>query len=167
MRWYVVHTQPRAEAKALWHLENQGFCSFMPWIPELKRHARQTKRTFGPLFPRYLFVCFDLDLASWRAINGTRGVVNLLTRGSNPLPAPPGVVEALRAKCDRTGRTTLAALGLLTQGSKVKVNSGVFAGQMGKVTEICVDRRHRVQILLTLLGAEVALQLPSYAIEAA
>jgi len=25
MRWYVAHTQPLAEAKASWHLRNQGF----------------------------------------------------------------------------------------------------------------------------------------------
>jgi transcriptional antiterminator RfaH len=31
-----------------------------------------------PLFPRYIFVGLDLEEKSWRSINGTRGISNLL-----------------------------------------------------------------------------------------
>ena len=47
-RWYVVHTQPQAEAKALWHLENQGFDCFLPRIAEAQcvTPAKSSARSF-------------------------------------------------------------------------------------------------------------------------
>ena len=36
-------TQPQAEARALWHLENQGFHCFLPRVVGVQRHARQVK----------------------------------------------------------------------------------------------------------------------------
>ena len=75
IRWYVVHTQPQAEEKACWHLATQGFECFLPRVVGIKRHARRVQPVLAPLFPRYLFACFDLDATRWRAINGTRGVV--------------------------------------------------------------------------------------------
>jgi transcriptional antiterminator RfaH len=166
-RWYVVHTQPRAEARASWHLENQGFRCFLPRINTIKKHSRRVIPALAPLFPRYFFVRFDLKVAQWRAINGTRGVVRLLTNGTRPLAVPFGVVEALLLKCDPPGVVPLAAMGVFTKGRKVRIRSGAFSGQTADFNEIYAEGRDRVHVLLTLLGAEAKLQLPSYAIEAA
>jgi transcriptional antiterminator RfaH len=100
-QWYVVHKQARAEEKAVWHFENQGFHCFIPRIRALRRHARKVTPVFSPLFRRHLFVPCELDIARWRAINGTRGIVRLLTNGKFPLPVPAGVVESLLTKCDQ------------------------------------------------------------------
>jgi transcriptional antiterminator RfaH len=166
-RWYVVHTQPKAEARALWHLENQGFDGFLPRVAQLRRHARQIKPVLVPLFPRYLFVRFDLDATRWRVINGTRGVVSLLANGPCPLPIPEGAVEELLTKCDQRGAVPLTAIGIFTKGLKVRIKSGTFSGQTGEITEVIPQGHDRVQVLLTFLGIEIGVQLPSYAIEAA
>ncbi len=166
-RWYVVHTQPRAEEKACWHLANQGFECFLPRVAGIKRHARRVRPVLAPLFPRYLFARFDLDATRWRAINGTRGVVGLLTSGAHPLAVPPGAVESLLVKSDSRGTVPLAAIGVFTKGHNVRIKSGTFAGQTGLITEILPEGRDRVRILLTLLGAQTELQVPSYAVEAA
>jgi transcriptional antiterminator RfaH len=120
-----------------------------------------------PLFPGYLFIRFDLGATRWRAINGTRGVIRLLANGPHPLPAPRGLVETLLGKCDARQVISLAALGVLTKGLKIRITSGVFSGQMGEVIEIFAEGRDRVRILLTLLGADTELQLPCSAFEAA
>lgn len=166
-RWYVVHTKPRAEAKAVWHLQNQGFQYFMPRIRALRKHARKVTTVLAPLFPHYLFVRLELNAVRWRAINGTRGVVRLLTDGSLPSPVPTGVVETLLTKCDRQGAVPLTAMGLFAKGLKVRIRSGSFAGQTAEINELFAEESDRVRVLLTLLGAEAELQLPSYAIEAA
>jgi transcriptional antiterminator RfaH len=166
-RWYVVHTQPQAEERACWHLTNQGFDCFLPRVVEIKRHARRVQRVLAPLFPRYLFARFDPDATRWRAINGTRGVVNLLTDGTRPLAVPVGVVESLLVNSDLHGAVPLAAIGVFSKGHNVRIKSGSFAGQTGLITEILPEGRDRVCILLTLLGAEIELQVPPYAIEAA
>jgi transcriptional antiterminator RfaH len=167
MHWYVVHTQPNAEAKAVRHLKTQDFDCFLPRVVETKRSGRQSRTAFAPLFPRYLFVRFDLDQKRWRAINGTRGVISVLTNGCLPAAVPVGIVEALLEKCDRQGVTSLASLGLITKGKKVRITSGAFTNQIGDVSDIFAEKDNRILVLLTLLGVNTAVQLPSYAVEAA
>ena len=166
-RWYVVRTQSQAEAKAVWHLANQGFECFLRRVVALRRHARRVEPVLAPLFPRYLFANLDLDTAAWRAINGTRGVVGLLTDGARPLAVPAGVVESLIVKSDSRGVVPPAVLGAFTKGTSVRIKAGTYAGQMGMVAAIPQAGSDRVLILLRLLGAGAELQVPSYAIEAA
>ena len=42
--WYVVHTHPRAEAKALLNLDRQGFSCHLPRYLKCRRHARGSRR---------------------------------------------------------------------------------------------------------------------------
>jgi transcriptional antiterminator RfaH len=39
-RWYVAQTQPNAEAKAVAHLNRQGFGTYLPRYLKRRRHAR-------------------------------------------------------------------------------------------------------------------------------
>ncbi len=166
MRWYVVQTQTRAEKRALWHLENQGFRCFLPRFRKLTRHARRSRSVLEPLFPRYLFAQLDLNATTWRSINGTRGVVALLANGPKPVPVPEGLVETLISDSDEAGITPLSALGVFWRGRKVKITSGVFRDQFAEVEAVLAKGRDRVSVLLNLLGAPTRLQLPSYAIQA-
>ena len=166
-RWYVVHTQPRAEDRALWHLRNQGFRCFMPRFHKTRRHARKTDVVLEPLFPRYLFIRFDADLSRWRAINGTRGVVELLRQGTRPLPIANDVIEALMAGADKNDVTSLAALGVFCKGRAVRITTGAFAGQTGKVAEVFAKGRDRVRVLLNVLGVDTELQVPARILETA
>jgi transcriptional antiterminator RfaH len=167
MRWYVVHTQPQAETRALWHLRRQGFECFLPRIRKLVRHARKVEPRLVALFPRYLFVRLRLDAVRWRAINGTRGVVNLLANGDSPLPVPHGAVETLHRQCDAEDAVPPSALGLFTKGLKVRIMSGAFIGQVCEVVEAPSQGCDRVQLLLNFLGVQTNLYLPPHAIEAA
>jgi transcriptional antiterminator RfaH len=165
MGWYVVHTLPRAEARALCHLQNQGFRCFLPQLRTLRRHARKIEPVMAPFFPRYLFVEFDATAVRWRCINGTRGVVGLLTDGTNPLPVRHSVVESLRQQSDDTGAVSLSALGLFTQGVKVRITAGALAGQVGRLGKL--SAHDRVVVLLDFMGAQASVQMPAYGIEAA
>jgi len=165
--WYVVYTQPRAEDRALWHLRNQGFDCFLPRCLKTRRHARKTDTVLEPLFPRYLFTRFDADATRWRAINGSRGVVNLLCDGIRPLAVPGGLIDKLLANADADGLTSLNALGFFQKGSRVQVKAGPFAGQVGEVTDVLDRGIDRVKILLTMLGVETSLELPTYALDTA
>lgn len=95
-RWYVVRTQPHREARASFHLGNQGYHVFLPRFLRSRRHARKFETVLAPLFPRYLFVVLDLTRDRWRSVNGTPGVEHLLMRGEGPEPVPRGLVEGLR-----------------------------------------------------------------------
>lgn len=166
-RWFVVYTQARAEERAVYHLENQGIRCFLPRYRKTRSHARRTDTVLEPLFPRYLFAEFDPDASRWRSINGTRGVVGLLTGGTRPQPVPEGLIERLQSQAAGDGTTPLTALGVFWKGRKVRVKSGPFSDQTAEVAQVPTEGKDRVRILLKLLGVEASMQLPSHALEIA
>ena len=149
-RWYVAQSQPRKELFASANLENQGFPTFTPRLRRTVRHARRLRTVLTALFPRYLFVSLDLTRDRWRSVNGTFGVSRLVTDGRMPIPAPPGLVEALIAGTDRDGAFAFAAP--LAPGEEVRLLDGPFADQIGRLVRL--DDAGRARVLLEILGSE-------------
>lgn len=151
-RWYVVHTQPHAEQRAVENLERQFYRTYCPFITRTIRHARKFTRSTNPLFPSYLFVSLDLSQDQWRSINGTRGVIRLLTQGDAPIPVPEGVVEAIQAKLENAGSENEEPQ--FQCGQLVQVCGGPFTDLMGHIERL--DSNGRVRVLLDLMGRAVS-----------
>jgi transcriptional antiterminator RfaH len=150
-RWYVVHTQPGCEERAALHLATQGFTIFCPRFRKTVRHARKITSKVAALFPGYLFVKLNPARDRWRCINGTRGVIRLLTLGDRLQPAPAGVVETLQARADSHGVFVTAQE--LSVGQQVRITEGPFANLVGTLQRL--DGADRVQVLLNILGRSV------------
>lgn len=164
-RWYVASTQPHAETKALWHLKNQGFRTYLPRYLKRRSHARRTEIVQAPLFPGYLFIDMDVAATRWRAIRSTVGIRHLICRGDQPVPVPRGVVEDIRARETEDG--VLPAPNLpppFARGDAVEVREGPFRDQVGFFE--CVSDDERVVILLGLLGRQLRIPLPIHAVRA-
>lgn len=146
-RWYVVHTRPSQETRAKTQLSRQGFTTFLPTFTRTIRHSRQFRTSDSPLFPRYLFIRFDVNQDRWRSVNSTLGVSCLITAGEKPLPVPRGAIEEMLSH----GRHS--PLLELKQGSPVRVVTGPFAGIVGKLVRL--DAGGRVRVLLSILGGDV------------
>jgi Transcription antiterminator len=151
-RWYVVHTRPHSEARAIANLEHQAFHVFCPRVPKTVRHARKLSRSMAPLFPDYVFVHLDAARDRWRSINGTRGVVRLISQGDIPAPVPNGVVEALQTRADSHG--VISWISSLKLGQTVRISDGPFAGLVGTLESL--DEAGRVHVLLQLMGRSVS-----------
>jgi transcriptional antiterminator RfaH len=150
--WYVVHTQPNAERKAVSHLQRQGFSTYLPVYRKQRRHARRTEVVIAPVFPRYLFVAIDRAVQGWRCIQSTVGVSRLVCNGDEPAPIGHCIIEELRAREDERGLVQIAQRKFI-QGEKVKVADGAFASCVGLFER--VTDNERVAILLDLLGRKV------------
>ena len=96
-QWYVVNTKAREETKALFNLKRQGFNTYLPQYKKMRRHARKTDIILTPLFPKYLFVEFNLDMENWACINSTFGVSKLIRFGSVPTPVPTNLIDEIKA----------------------------------------------------------------------
>ena len=154
-RWYLVHTQPKAECKARWHLAAQGFSIFLPQFHKTIRHARQLRTVKAPVFPRYLFVTLDLERDRWLSVRSTVGVSRLLTHHDGlPIPVPVGIVESLIAQSD-SGLTRLDDG--LVKGQSVRILSGPFAEFIGTLKRL--DDAGRVQVLLNMMGSTIPVLL--------
>jgi transcriptional antiterminator RfaH len=164
-RWYVVQTQPNAERKAVYHLERQGFATYLPRYLKRRRHARRVDTVAAPLFPRYLFVAIDMDTQRWRSIYSTVGVSRLVCAGETPTPAPEQVVATLKQREDVAGLIKLERRPQFRAGEKVRVLDGVFTDCLGLYDDMA--DRDRVAILLDLLGRKVRVVVDAESVVAA
>jgi transcription elongation factor/antiterminator RfaH len=159
-RWYVVRTLPRAEERAAFNLNKQGYHIFCPRLWRTIRHARTTRTLLWPLFPSYLFVRFDPRKDRWRCINGTRGVMHLVGQTDTPEPVPTEIVEELLAHTGADGATRWTSS--LRVGVSVRISRGPFANFVGVLEH--ADDAGRVRVLLQLFARSVTVGLPSNAL---
>jgi transcriptional antiterminator RfaH len=158
-RWYVAQTHPHAEAKASWHLERQGFETYLPRYLKKRRHARRTEAVAAPLFPRYLFVSIDMMTQRWLSIGSTIGVSRLVCDGDRPAAVPMSVFDALKRREDANGLIHLDQKPRFLPGDKVCVLDGAFQDCLGLYEGM--SSNERVTILLDLLGRKVRVNLDS------
>jgi transcriptional antiterminator RfaH len=162
-RWFAVQTRPHQECGADGQLQAQGFRTFLPQIHKSVRHARKIRDVRAPLFPGYLFVHLDVGRERWRSVNGTFGVVRLVTALERPQPLPVGVVEGMERLADAAGVMRLGDG--LEVGQRVEILSGPFAKMVGDLERL--DGAGRVRVLLHLLGGPAPVILDRSALRAA
>jgi transcriptional antiterminator RfaH len=163
-RWYVLQTQPHAEARADEHLRRQGFTTFLPQLLKRRSHARKRDLVRRPLFPRYMFVRIDTARQHWQAIRSTFGVVSLVGGDNGPCPVRDGVVEALRARQGKDGFFR-AEDRKFSPGEAICVLDGIFASTMGSFE--AMNDHERVSVLLEILGRRVRVVLDLESVVAA
>jgi transcriptional antiterminator RfaH len=149
-RWYLAYTRPNSERKAEFNLNAQGFVTFLPQIEKTIRHARRLTTVRRPLFPRYLFVRFDVAQDRWLSVNGTIGVSRLVMQEARPIAVPVGVVEVLRTHSN--GGVTRLDFSM-KEGQRVRILSGPFADFTATLARL--DEGRRVQVLLEMMGTEI------------
>jgi transcriptional antiterminator RfaH len=163
-RWYVVQAQPHGENKAVAHLERQGFGAYLPRYLKKRRHARRIDFVAAPLFPRYLFVSFDMSVHRWRSIYSTVGVSRLVCVGDSPTPVAEGIVEGLQ-KREIDGLVKLENRPQFQVGDPVRIVEGAFTDCLGLYDGY--PDNDRVRILLDLLGRKVRVTVDADGIVAA
>jgi transcriptional antiterminator RfaH len=156
MRWYVIHTKPRQEQRALLNLQQQGYSCYLPLLAiEKLRHGALTV-VREPLFSRYLFIQLDTGQAgpSWGPIRSTLGVSRLVTFGMEPATISAELIEQLRS-FNQTVRTDPERL--FKPGDLVQIKDGPFAGIEGIYQMDDGDRR--AMVLIELLSRPSALAI--------
>lgn len=161
-RDYVVQTHPCCEAIASANLESRGFEVYLPTVIEEIRTGRlRQKRTTvtAPLFPRYLFVRFDVGIIGWRKITSTKGVQRIMGRDSeHPTPLPLLALDDLRARFDAGEFVKRIATYSISAGDQIRVTQGAFAGHSGVCT---ISRGDRIRVLLSKLSGAIKVDLPA------
>lgn len=163
--WYVAYTHASSENKASDHLRRQGFEVYLPRTRRWRRHARRREAVLGPLFPRYLFVGFDITQVRWRSIFSTVGVSTLLCNGDVPITVPSNVVEQIRFAEDAGVFDESSTLGGMRPGDQVRVMQGPFTDVIARLQSLVSSQR--VRILIELLGRQVPTVVDVHEIEPA
>jgi transcriptional antiterminator RfaH len=156
MHWYVVHTKPRQEHRALLNLTQQGYECYLPLVDTEKLRQNVVKLVQEPLFSRYLFIRLDTGMAgkSWGPIRSTLGVCRLVTFGYEPAKVDSELIEILRTHQSGAAQEPVR---LFQPGEQVQIKDGPFAGlhaiyQMG-------DGESRAMVLIEILSKPSQLTL--------
>lgn len=154
LAWYLVHTKPRQETKALLNLEQQGYPCYLPLISVEKLRRGKVQRVSEPLFPRYLFIRLDSseEGRSWAPIRSTIGVSTLVQFGGQPAKVNDVLIEQLQAHKEARPTSTL-----FSPGEMVHITNGPFAG-LDAIYQ-CSDAEQRSLVLLELLHKQVKMQI--------
>ena len=153
MLWFVVKTKVRQELRAIHHLEEQGFNVYCPQIPKYNGLKEVVGRQV--LFPGYCFVqSSELSIASIRSTPGVIGLVSFSMEGK-PATLIPAALEAIHG----VEAFYSEKVSGLKPGGAVRLIEGPFKGFKGLYSKRSKDR---VEVLLTLLGQQQRILVPSH-----
>lgn len=152
-RWYLIHTKPREDGRALEHLQRQGFHCYRP-VRQLER-LRHGARTLvaESLFPRYLFILLDSIQDNWYPIRSTRGVHSLVSFNQRPVAVPDAIIEGIRTRLGEVQPEPL-----LKAGEHVVITEPPFS--QFEAIFIAPDGDQRVVLLLNILQRDQELSFP-------
>ena len=123
-QWYLIQFKPNSHRLAERNLHRQGFNTFLPMQKITRRKASRFVSDLKPLFPGYMFVSVNSDLAPWRSINSTIGVSRLVSFERKPKPLPLQLISGLMLRCDASG--ALLPPKSLNEGDSVEMLTGPF-----------------------------------------
>lgn len=154
-KWYVVRTQPRAEALAANELARDGFEIFSPVV---KTTRVKKPQSFDTLFPGYLFLKCDTEVDGWPSFRPAHRVIGWVRFGGDTPWLPDSVICGLKDRIE-----TIGDEGGLWQrfqaGEKVEVASPSLEG-LGEVVRDGRSAQAPVEILLRFMGRIVRAQVP-------
>ncbi len=151
--WYVIKTKSNQEFKAIQNLFNQGFESFCPLIPFVKKFNHKLKRFKKPLFPSYVFSLFDINHDRWTSITNTYGVQYLLkNERMYPQKISEEFIKALKKNCDDNNCITNNYF-KFNKNDHVKFTDGPFANGIGRIVEL--SSSDRVSVLFRIFNNQI------------
>ena len=158
MKWYVINTYFRRENRAFQEVRNLEFITdtgeqlSMPLETYFaKRSARITIKKQRPLFTRYIFVRFSLNLPSWGLIPLCNSVRGVLDHDGTPQPVPDGFVARVKSAEEMGLFDQTTAHLRMSPGDRVEITEGPFANQIAVF--INAPSKKRVEVLLEIMGA--------------
>lgn len=150
--WFCVHTKPRAEIRALEHLERQQFQCMLPRIrrvvPATRLRPRQS--IVEPLFPRYLFLRADPVSQSLAPVRSTCGVVGLVRFAGEPARVADCIIARLFRDAGPSG-VIVPPEPTFKPGDAVCIVAGPLSGLTGVYAQ--AQGRLRALVLLQMLGS--------------
>lgn len=166
-QWYVVQTYSGYENSVKINLERRiesmqmEDLIFQVMIPEEIRIEKKadgtTKEKLVKIFPGYVFIELIVTDDSWFVVRNTPGVTGFLGSsggGTKPVPLPPEEINPILKKCGLIEEVKMD----VEVGQSVRVITGPFANQVGKVDAVDLDKRE-VKVLVDMFGRQTPVEL--------
>jgi len=153
--WYVIYCKLRKERQVYAQLCAQSIEAFYPTIRVKPVNPRSSK--IRPYFPRYLFVCANLEKIGIGALQWIPGVQRLVQFGGEPASVPDEVIEALKQRITELNKKGYR-LKTFQPGTPVQINSGALTGYRA-IFDKHLSGDDRVLVLLDVLSRPVNVEV--------
>lgn len=171
--WYVIHTYSGYENKVSANLErkvhslgmeNEIFRIVIPMEKEVELNKDGKKRVVErKVFPGYVLVEMIVNDRSWYAVRNTPGVTGFVGSGTKPIPL---IDEEVRQIMASMGVEEARAHIDFQLQQLVRLKSGPFADQVGKIAEIN-EERGKLKVLVDMFGRETPVEIDFTQVEEA
>jgi transcription antitermination factor NusG len=162
--WYAIQTRPRHEQVVAMQLTQDGIENLLPAMPEIHRWSDRRKLVHAPLFPTYVFVRVALSSNEERVrILRKTGVMSFVGPKRDATSIDPTQIENVRTLMNL--RAEVSPYPYLSEGQRVRICSGAFAGLEGILVRK-TDDRHLV-VSIDLIHKSVSVCINGYDLEPA
>lgn len=155
--WVILHTRPRAEKKAVQAFELASVKLYLPLRRKDHRYGGRLRTFWSPLFPGYIFGCFDSREV--HKLMSNQYVANVLT-----VVDQDGLLYQLRQIQQALAAGEMVdVMPYLEKGKPVRVTGGPFKGVEGIIERL--DKKTRVVISIEMIQQSVFMEVDSAYIE--
>jgi transcription termination/antitermination protein NusG len=129
-QWYALYTRSHCEQLVYDQLAAKGFDLFLPKIEVWSQRAGVRRLIPVPMFTGYLFLCHEMDKASYIEIRKARGLVRILGERWDKLSTiPDAEIEAVQRVV--TAQLPVLPHPYLREGQLVRITRGPLTGLEG------------------------------------
>jgi transcription elongation factor/antiterminator RfaH len=156
-RWYVIHTHPKQEDRAVSNLKVLGVQILSPKIKErcYNQYVYTPTYVTKPLFPRYIFAQFKInDL--YNKVRFTRGVYSVVSFGECPAPIDEETIILIQSNLNEEGFVRINEE--IRLGDRVMVKDGPLKNFAG-IFEREMKETDRVRILLEHVSYQAHIEI--------
>jgi transcription antitermination factor NusG len=152
-QWYALYVRSHCERATEQRLKGKGYRAFSPFYRTWRKRPDRTKQLDLPLFPGYVFCCFNPDKRL--PILTTPGVVIIVGAGKTPEPVKQSELESIQIVAE--AGHTVEPWPFLRQDQRIRIEAGPLAGIEG--TLLTVKDRLRLVVSITLLQRSMAVEV--------
>ncbi len=154
--WYALRSKPNFEHIVFIQLEDRNIETYFPQVDVKPVNSRASKQK--PFFPGYMFVKGGLGDLYSKKIGLLRGVVGLVGFDGIPASLTDGLIDIIKRQVERENHRLTSVPEQLRPGDKIWIDDPILEGIEARF-ERCINGDERVEVLLSLLGRTVRLQL--------
>ncbi len=160
VKWYPVHTYPRAEKKACQALINKGIETYLPLHRQLKQWSDRKKWVEEPFIKSYLFV--HIKEQQQTEVLMTKGVSRFIYFSGKITSMPQRQIDDLKLVMTSSFELEITEEDL-QPGEKVMIKAGPLKGLMGEI----ISYRSQKQLALRLenLGYSIIIHIAASLID--
>jgi transcriptional antiterminator RfaH len=155
LHWYVVQSKPREEERAKHFLTGKGFHVYLPQMEVVCIRGFHSGVRIKPLFPRYLFCCFQKSDETLAQVKWTKGVSKILPVSANPYPVEYELVDSIRNLEQKDG---IIRKQPLKRYDRIRISRGPMRDILG-IFEHWTSDKGRVRVLLNFINYQARVEL--------